>query len=119
MQYSGETRKIQIPFIWKIPCEVKLIFTFTPISSLLDNPPIADINKIEIEPLDNKILFKIFQTIITLYQKAYNFQPNKDFLNQNFFNLIPKDNTRLFIKRLIECLDLIRFYPEKSVEQLF
>ena len=110
LQYCGYSRD---PFTWKIPCYVKIIFTFTPILWILDRKPLNNLNKLELEHLDNESLMKISKTIINLYQKAYNFQPNKD-----YFDLVPKDKTRLFIKGMIEALDLMRFHSDKSVEAL-
>ena len=110
LQYCGYKR---LPFIWRIPCNVKIIFAFTPIPWILDREPLDSLNKIELEHIDNESLMKISETIINLYQKAYNFQPS-----ENPLDLIPKDKTRLFIKGMIEALDLMRFHSDKSIEEL-
>jgi len=103
LQYCGYSH---LSFAWKIPCYVKIIFTFTPISWILDKEPLNTLHKFELEHLDNNSLMKISKTIIILYQKAYNFQTNK-----SRFKLVPKNKTRLFIKGMIETLDLMRFTP--------
>ena len=110
LQYCGYSH---LPFIWKIPCYVKIIFTFTPIPWILDRDPLNTLSNFELEHLDNASLKKISETIVKLYQKAYNFHPNED-----IFDLVPKDKTRLFIKGMIETLDLMRFHSDKSVEEL-
>jgi len=115
LQYCGYNR---LPFIWKIPCYVKSIFTFTK-SEILDKEPLNNLTKLEIEHLDNESLMKISSTIINLYQKAYNFQlKNRDLSIKKLFNLIPKEKHRLFIKGIIESLDLLRFHPDKPIEML-
>jgi len=116
LQYCGYSH---LPFIWKIPCYVKIILTFTSTSIpwILYREPLNNLNKFELECLDNESLMKISNAILNLYQKAYNFKPNRDQVAKAF-NLIPKDKTRLFIKGMIETLDLMRFHSDKSVEEL-
>ena len=107
LQYCGHSH---LPFIWKIPCYVKIIFTFT---SIPDIEPLNNLSRFELEHLDNESLMKISETIITLYQRAYNFKPDR-----NPFDLVPRDKTRLFIKGMIEALDLMCFHSDKPVEKL-
>ena len=51
------------------------------------------------------------------YEESYEIQINRITSNE-LFNKIPRDKTRLFIKGLVEALDLIRFHPDKHVEEL-
>jgi len=110
LQYCGHSHLPHLPFIWKIPCYVKIIFTFT---SIPDIEPLNNLSRFELEHLDNESLMKISETIITLYQRAYNFKPDR-----NPFDLIPRDKTRLFIKGMIEALDLMCFHSDRPVEEL-
>lgn len=114
LQYCGYSK---LPFVWEIPCYVKIVFTFTPNQWILDREPLKNLKKIELEHLDNKSLINISKAIVNLYQKAYNFQPNKDQVVKAF-DLIPKDKTRLLVKKTVEFLDLMRFYPDVSIEYL-
>lgn len=110
LQYCGYSH---LPFIWRIPCYVKIIFTFTPIPWISYREPLNNLSRVELEHLDNESLMKISETIITLYQRAYNFKPDR-----NPLDLVSRDKTRLFIKGMIETLDLMRFHSDKSVEEL-
>ncbi len=110
LQYCGYSR---IPFTWRIPCYVKTVFTFTPVSWILDREPLCNVDKLEIEYLDNGSLMKISEKIASLYQEAYNFRANR-----SYFDFIPKDKTRLFVKGMIEALDLMRFHYNKPIETL-
>lgn len=114
LQYYGRS---QLPFIWKIPCYAKTIFTFPSILDILDKEPLNNLDKFEIQHIDSRFLMKILEAIIALYQKAYNFQPNRNQVLKTF-ELIPRDKTRLFIKGIIEILDLIRFHSDKPVKEL-
>ncbi len=112
LQYCGYK---QLSFIWKIPCNVKIVFAFAP-SWVLNKEPLNSLENFELENLDERSLIEISSNIIKLYQRAYDFQAN---VNSNYFNdLIPKDKTRMFIKSIIDLLDLMRFHSDKSIEEL-
>jgi len=110
LQYYGRSR---LPFIWKVPCHVKIIFTLTPTPKIVDRDPLNSLSRFEIEHLDNKSLMEISKAIFTFYKKAYNFCPDRDCLD-----LIPESKTRLFIKGTVELLDLMRFHPDKALREL-
>lgn len=111
LQYCGYK---QLPFVWRIPCSVKIIFAFAP-SWVLDREPlnINSIAKLELEHLDKKVFVKIWKSVNELYGTAYNFECI-DF--SNFRSREPIDKTRRFIKGMIEALDLKRFHPDKTME---
>ncbi len=124
MQYCGF---MHLPFIWKIPSSVKNIFTFTaPIPLILERKPLNNVERFEIESLtDIDILKKIFRNIEILYSKAYSFKINKDLSEQlfhkvlDFLNKSHNSHIRYFIKAVVEAFDLMRFHPDKSIEELF
>jgi len=110
LQYCGY---LQLPFIWKIPCYVKIIFAFTPVYWILESEPLKKVEKFELEHLNTEYLVKISEKITTIYKQAYNFQRNT-----NIFGAISGDSTRRFIKELVEALDLMRFHPDKQIKEL-
>jgi len=112
LQYCGYN---QLPFVWRIPCCVKIIFAFAP-TWVLYREPLNSIAKLELEHLDKKILVKIWKSVNELYRAAYNFECVEDF--SNFRSGIPIDKTRRFIKGVIEALDLKRFHSDKTMEDL-
>lgn len=114
LQYCGHST---IRFLWKKPCYVKIIFAFVPPEILGNNELLEllrEITQIEIENIDEKSLKKIFDKISSLYSQAYNVPE----INTDVFKKIPNDKTRRFIKGLIEALDLIRFHPDRKIEEL-
>ena len=112
LQYCG---RLQLPFIWKIPCNVKIIFAFAP-TWVLSKEPLNNIIDLRLDNLDRKVLPKISRSINNLYKTAYNFEYNNDL--SYIQSRIPMDKTRKFIKGVIEALDLMRFHPNKPVEEL-
>lgn len=118
LQYCGYEKSL--PFIWKIPCNVKIIFAFTPTPSLLESWPLNSIRNLWLEHLSDESLVKILKTIIRLYQKAYDFQIGVDYLDLILKNKINsfENETSLFVKRIVEILDLMRFYPNKPLEEI-
>lgn len=113
LQYCGYN---QLPFIWRIPCSVKIIFAFTPIFDQIQNlygEPLNTIRRLELEHLDKQVLTEILKSIIRLYKIAYNFEYNND-----FSNYIPVEKTKEFVKGVIEALDLKRHNLDKTIEEL-
>ncbi|MCD6177487.1 MAG: DUF2791 family P-loop domain-containing protein [Candidatus Cloacimonetes bacterium] len=116
LQYCGYS---QLPFVWKTPCNIKLIFGFSPIQDqeIFAREPLKDIDTFELEYLSTESLEKISRKILGFYEQAYNFQTDID----SFISILEdkiQGKTRLFIKGLIETLDLMRFHPDKAAEEL-
>jgi len=99
-----------IRYLWRIPSSVKLLFAFV-MSDILTNDILKMIKKVEIEHLGEDALREILKKITELYGKAYETKSNiKEAPN------IQQHRTRLFIKSLVEILDISRFYPNKKIE---
>jgi len=111
LQYCGYS---QLPFIWRSPCYVKLIFTFTPVPWILNRNPLNNVDKLELEHLSINSLQEMSRRISELYEQAYGFRSTV----KSILEFLPRDKTRLFIKGMVEALDLMRFHPDKSVEEL-
>ncbi|MBE0525045.1 MAG: hypothetical protein IBX40_12065 [Methanosarcinales archaeon] len=110
MQYCGH---LKLPFTWKVPCNLKTLFAFTPDDELFNIEPLNSVEKFEIGPISTQDFENISKKIISLYDLAYGFQADT-----RVFEYIPKNNTRRFIKGLVEALDLTRFYPDKPIGEL-
>jgi hypothetical protein len=110
LQYCGRYR---IRYLWKEPCCVKIIFAFTPDFQILEKEPLNTIEKIELGHLNHENLVNISEIITALYNQAYSIQ-----MNTNNLKNIPADKTRIFIKGVVESLDLVRFHPDKPIEEL-
>ncbi len=75
--------------------------------------PLKSARKFEIGSIGMEYFENISEKIISLYSLAYDFQADS-----RIFEYVPKDNTRRFIKGLVEALDLTRFHPDKPIGEL-
>jgi len=115
LHYCGRGKLL--PFLWKRPCYINILFAFVPHEILYEKKPINTVRQLEIENIGEDALKKIFETISYSYKLAYDSYD----LNGDVFDKIPKDNTyntRKFIKTCVEALDLIRFHPNNEREEL-
>lgn len=112
LQYGGHFPYLR--YLWRAPTNIKLIFAFAPSYNILYKEPLNTLRKIEIKNLDEKHLEEISESIIRFYEYAYNFKLKQ----KNVLKRVPKDKTRMFIKGLVEALDLLRFYPNEKIEEL-
>jgi hypothetical protein len=114
LQYCGHS---QLPFLWNNPCYVKTILAFTPGFSILDKDPFNRAKELELEHIGNDVILReISEKIVEIYKQAYDYKGNIRI--SEIFEFIPKDNIRKFIKGIVEALDLMRFYPNKDIEEL-
>ncbi|MBO3802060.1 MAG: DUF2791 family P-loop domain-containing protein [Thermoproteota archaeon] len=112
LQYGG--RFPYLRYLWRAKANIKLIFAFVPSFNILDKEPLNALRKIEIKSLNEEYFEDISKSVIRLYEFAYNFKTEqKDILKR-----VPKNKTRMFIKGLVEALDLLRFYPNEKLEDL-
>ncbi len=123
LRYCGFPKDNPIRFAWRLPSYLKVIFAFTP--PWEDYESKLDIKKfnikmegrvLDIEPLSENALKKIFEKITSMYEDAYN-RLDRNKINE-LLEFIPRGKTRLFIKGVIEALDLKRFHPEKDWREL-
>ncbi|UUX92638.1 ATP-binding protein [Methanoplanus endosymbiosus] len=117
LKYCGQNRQ-QYPFLWMDKSHVKLLFSFVPgmIDSLSDESPLtAEVKKLEpilIIDLDIYERAELLKKIVDAYTKAYGF---KTAYNPN--EGLPTEKTRIFVKSIVEALDLLRFHPKKDPEE--
>ena len=115
LHYCGRGRLL--PFLWKYPCHINILFAFVPHEILYYKEPLTSVKKLEIENIEEDSFKKIFERISSSYRQAYNSHD----LNGDIFENIPKDNThntRKLIKACVEACDLIRFHPNNEIEEL-
>ena len=110
LQYCGHLR---LPFTWRVPCNLKLLFAFTPDDEMFEIEPLKSARKFEIGSINAEYFENISGKIISLYDLAYDFHADS-----RVFEYVPKDNIRRFIKGLVEALDLARFHSDKPIEEL-
>ena len=89
------------------------MFAFTPDDEMFEIEPLSSALKFEIGSISTEYFENISEKIISLYDLAYDFQADPC-----VFEYLPKDNTRRFIKGLVEALDLTRFYPDTPIGEL-
>ncbi len=106
------------PFIYKSPSNIFLVIAFTDISESLKSD--YEENIIKLSKFKDGDLKQLFEELVDIYQKAYNFRLNteqksdvlKRIMNKNDFNL------RWFVKSTIEALDLIRHFADETLDEV-
>lgn len=97
----------------------KLVFSFVPsLLERLQNQGYLDdvlekIPSLDLESLGEKDYEHLYASIMRIYQISYGFDHK-----ESYYPHIPRDKTRLFVKGVIEALDLKRAHPEKPIQQL-
>ena len=118
LRYPGDKRH-QFPYLWKKDPNIKIAFAFVPeffesLGFAPDlTPAVKEIPSLKIESLSRVDHAFLLKRITDIYQEAYHFTPQK-----NVFNLLPQQKTRIFVKAAVEALDLMRFHPDKDVQDL-
>lgn len=111
LQYCGQSRRYY-PFLWEAKSHVKMIFSFVPgmIDAMSKNLSLFlyfnEIPQIQLDHLQEKDYHDLYKKILSVYATAYDYSTGLD-----FFNYLPKNKTRTFVKSTVEALDLFRFYP--------
>jgi len=118
LRYCGQ--KMIVPYLWEEKSHVKIMFSFIPYiipivfeKIIQDDHLCSRIPIIELEELSEDHLIELYDKIQRLYEIAYAFpSPN------HIIDFLPKDKTRLFVKSVVEALDVMRFNPETYHEEL-
>ncbi|NMC99810.1 MAG: DUF2791 family P-loop domain-containing protein [Bacteroidales bacterium] len=99
-----------VPFIFKTPSNLKLLFAFTPSYYVENN--FNHIAKIYLNQLTNEDFKELFYKSSSYYQNSYNYKISKLKLDKLCSNLLKFNHIRRFVKGSIELLDNDRFSPE-------
>lgn len=119
--YSGGNPK-KMPYIWREDSVLKVVYSFIPtfFDTLQDNPNISeylqDLPRINIVSITDDEYKSLLQKIIYIYNIAYDFDPPISLVN--FFQNFPKEKTRIFVKSIVELLDIIRHDPTVDIQNL-
>jgi GTPase SAR1 family protein len=107
------------PYIWGDFSNIKLIFSFIPhlykdiINSTHFSDVFRDIDCLEIDSIKMDDYDELYQKICSIYTDAHGFKAPC-----SFYSYLPTDKTRIFVKSVVEGLDLIRFNQDVSLEEL-
>lgn len=118
LRYPGDTRH-RFPYVWKKDINVKIAFAFVPeffesLGLVPDlTPAVKEVQTLKIESLSHVEHAFLLKRITDIYKEAYHFTPEK-----NVFNLLPQQKTRTFVKAAVEALDLMRFHPDRDLQDL-
>jgi len=120
-----------VPFLYKRPSGLKLLFAFTSLDwnyeyiwdgAYRKAPKIEEVERmprLDLEPLSDDVLKKVFEHICLLYDGYYDFL-EEDLTIDKLFRKVNTQSgrTRLFVKGSVEALDLVRFNPEKDLDKV-
>lgn len=123
LDYCGTGEGPSIPFLYKLPSGLKLLFAFTSLDwnivknysdtymffSEIKNTPQLHLTHLSIEHMG-----EIFAHVCRLYEEAYEFKLNPQDSEKVFDKLIKNNlTTRFFVKGSVEGLDILRLGNEK------
>jgi len=102
-----------VPFLYRRPCHLKLLFAFTALEYASQVPGLARYQWIELRELSDEALAEIFLTISQVYRQAYTADREWD-AEYTFDDVLEQlgegpSRTRRFVKATVEALDLSRF----------
>ena len=107
-----------VPFLYRIPCGVRLLFAFTPEVDWYRISELRRVPLMELQSLSAPALREVFEEICKFYGEAYDL--SGDFKPGGLFprlRSIRRNHTRTFVKGSVEALDLARFSPGKPPEE--
>ena len=119
--YSGGNPK-KMPYIWREESALKVIYSFIPtfFDTLQDNPNISEyiknLPRINIVSITDEEYKSLLQKIVKIYKIAYDYDPPISIVN--CFQNLPKEKTRIFVKSIVELLDIIRHDPTCDIQKL-
>jgi hypothetical protein len=100
-----------IPFLYRQPSGLKLLFAFTAVRSSLP--------RIDLQPLTDDALKEVFEHICLLYDSAYNFLEEDLTIEAIFHHVTTQGGrTRMFVKSSVEALDLVRLNHGKPIGEV-
>ena len=108
-----------LPFLYKVPSSLRLVFSFTPGYTLARLPELASPTGIELESLSDAALVEALAELLRTYQRSYGQDAPELRLDQILPAISPQDGrTRRFIKASVEAFDLLRIHGELSMDEV-
>lgn len=108
-----------IPFLYRKNSGLKTLVTFTSREYGQQSQELDKLPTLYLEPLNSKALSGVFDQICTLYADVFNLSERQ--LKIDKVREIVIDGqlpTRLAVKKYIEALDLVRFYPHRDLADI-
>lgn len=108
-----------IPFLYRVPSGLKLIFAFTPSDMLTQTYEMESLQCIELESLREDSLTELYRQIRQFYNSAYDFR-DAGISDEKVVRLLVSrtEQTRMFVKGAVETLDLLRFHPNVDFDEV-
>lgn len=107
LEYCAKGEASRVPFLYRIPCGLKLIFAFT--HTIQEREEAKHI--VELSPLSENAKREIMDCIKSLYERAYGKTYQLDITQEQLTSISGRDMeiTRYFTKGIVESLDSERF----------
>ncbi|MCD4818368.1 MAG: DUF2791 family P-loop domain-containing protein [Candidatus Cloacimonetes bacterium] len=117
LTYCGYPRNDPLRFSWQFPSQLKTMFAITPVDSDKNPIKLQKSEIVDLQMLKDDDLLMITFNVVQFYKNAYKIDFQDDLIGI-LYDKLHHYKTRLFIKYLIESLDIIRFHPEKSLDDI-
>lgn len=131
LDYCGVGDGVLVPFLYKPPSNLKLIFAFTSLDwnyqyswdGYCNRVPkfveIENALRIDLGPLTDNALQEAFEHICLLYDSSYNFLEETPIIEAISRKVNTQSGrTRRFVKAAVEALDLVRFNSSKPLDEV-
>ena len=108
-----------IPFLYQKRSGLKTLITFTSCEYGQQSQELGKLPTLYLEPLNSKALSGVFDQICTLYSEVFNLTEQQLKVDEIREVVIDGHSpTRLAVKKYIEALDLVRFYPHRELSEI-
>lgn len=108
-----------VPFLYERNSGLKTLLTFTSHEYGQYSDDLMKLPKLYLEPLSPQVLNRVFEQICTLYAEVFDITEQQSKFDQLREIVIDEyEPTRLAVKKYIEALDLVRFYPHKELSEI-
>jgi Cdc6-like AAA superfamily ATPase len=119
LDYCGVGVGPRIPFLYRQPSGLKLLFAFTPIYALGWIRELKAARRIDLQHLTDTALKKVFEHICLLYDSAHEFLEHDLTIDMIFRHVTTQGGrTRMFVKSSVEALDLVRLNHGKPLSEV-
>lgn len=120
LEYCRIGSSAVIPFLYRAPCSLKLIFSLTHGYTVARLPELATPPGIELESLPDAVLGAAFDELTAVYRSAY---PEIQGGRLTFDRIMSRityhsGRTRRFVKATVEALDLLRLNVSESIDEV-
>jgi GTPase SAR1 family protein len=111
-------RASNIRYAFQHPSYVRLVISIPDSQDIIPIISDSQFDEMFLPPFEKEHKSELIKRIIQLYSSAYSMNFDERLLRKIFDKIQTMGNVRLFIKGVIEILDFIRYYPNKSLEEI-